>query len=73
MATKTTRTPMKKVGRRAAPKTDYNRITENIYRSNESFRVRLTIDGKRYSKNFTSQRQAIRWRNEMKRTNGAAA
>jgi hypothetical protein len=66
-------TTKKRTAKKATPKTDYTFVTENIYRSNESFRVRLTIEGRRYSRNFTSQRKATQWRNEMKRTNGAAA
>jgi hypothetical protein len=68
MAIRKTRTAKK-----AAPKTDYKPVAENIYQSNESYRVRLTIGGNRYSRNFTSRTKAVQWRNEMKRTNGAAA
>jgi hypothetical protein len=69
MANKTIRTAKKK----AVSKTDYVPVAQNIYKSNESYRVRLTINGERYSKNFTSETKARKWRNEMIRTEGAAA
>jgi hypothetical protein len=65
---KMAKTKSRTSAKKAAPKTDYVYVGENIYQSNESYRVRVTINGTRKSKNFTSMRKAIQWRNEIKRS-----
>lgn len=50
-------------------KTEYIPVAENIYQSGPSYRVRITISGERYSKNFHSKRKAIQYRNDIKKRN----
>jgi hypothetical protein len=42
-------------------------VQENIYTSNggRSFRVRMTIDGKRFSKNFKNKQKAQSFRKQL--------
>ncbi len=48
------------------PKTTYRSVGSNIYYDGFSYRVRMTIDGVRYSKNFSSKRAALKFRSELK-------
>jgi len=50
------------------PKMTYRSIAENIYHNGFSYRVRVTVNGVRNSKNFTSKKAAIAWRNEIRKT-----
>lgn len=52
----------------ATPATDYTNVAPNIYRSGDIYRVRITLDGVRYSKNFKSKRQAVIYRNSIKKS-----
>jgi len=46
-------------------KTSYVGVAKNIYRDGSSYRARVSVDGVRYSRNCSSKRAAIQWRNEM--------
>ena len=43
----------------------YARVAPNIYRDGSSFRVRVSVNGVRLSRNLETKTAAIRWRNEM--------
>lgn len=49
-------------------KTTYRRIGKNIYFDGYSYRARVMVNGEMNSRNFTSQRKAILWRNEIQRS-----
>jgi len=48
-------------------KTTYRSVGRNIYFDGFSYRVRMSIDGVRYSKNFSSKKSAVQFRNELQR------
>ena len=50
---------------RTTAKTTYVPVATNVYFDGNSYRVRVTRNGKRTSKNFTSKRNAISFRNTM--------
>ena len=56
---------MKKTARRATPKTIYVPVAQNVYYDGSSYRVRMTMNGTRVSKNFGSKKNAITYRNQM--------
>jgi hypothetical protein len=43
---------------------NYARVAPNIYRDGSSFRVRVSVNGERRSRNLNSKTAAVRWRNE---------
>lgn len=45
--------------------TTYVSVGPNIYFDGASYRVRMVKDGSRYSKNLTSKRAAVKYRNEI--------
>jgi len=45
--------------------TTYVPVSSNIYHDGTSYRVRVSLNGKKYSKNFGSKRKAITFRNEL--------
>jgi hypothetical protein len=45
--------------------TTYVPVSSNIYHDGTSYRVRVSVNGKKYSKNFGSKRKAITFRNEL--------
>lgn len=45
--------------------TNYAPVSNNIYFDGSSYRVRVSVDGTKYSKNFTSKKQAIQYRNSL--------
>jgi hypothetical protein len=45
--------------------TTYTPVSNNIYHDGSSYRVRVSVDGTKYSKNFSSKKQAIAFRNEL--------
>lgn len=47
------------------PKTTYVSISDNIYHDGTSYRVRMCINGTKHSKNFSSKRKAVIYRNQM--------
>jgi hypothetical protein len=46
-------------------KSSYTRTSNNIYFDGYSYRVRMTIDGVVYSKNFTSKKKAYEYRKQL--------
>ena len=44
---------------------DYTAVTNNIYHDGSSYRVRVSVNGTKYSKNFSSKRKAVQFRNEL--------
>jgi len=51
----------------SGPKTSYTPVSSNIYFDGYSYRVRMSIDGVRYSKNFSSKNAAVKFRNQLQR------
>lgn len=45
--------------------TKYTAVTNNIYFDGSSYRVRVSVDGTKFSKNFSSRKQAIAYRNQL--------
>jgi hypothetical protein len=45
--------------------TTYVPVSDNIYHDGSSYRVRVSINGQKYSKNFSNKRKAISYRNEL--------
>lgn len=45
--------------------TNYVPVSKNIYYDGKSYRVRVSVDGVRYSKNFNSKKQAYAYRREL--------
>lgn len=43
----------------------YSRIGDNIYFDGYSYRVRVSVDGVRYSKNFSSKNKAYAYRKQL--------
>jgi hypothetical protein len=56
---------MKKTTARRQTVTTYVAVSDNIYHDGSSYRVRVSIDGTKYSKNFSSKRKAVQFRNEL--------
>ena len=46
-------------------KTPYQAVSKNIYYDGTSYRVRVTVNGTKYSKNFSSKRNATIYRNQL--------
>lgn len=46
-------------------KTVYVPVANNVYYDGGSYRVRATVDGTRYSKNFSNKKTAIQYRNSL--------
>ncbi len=46
-------------------RTSYVPVSNNIYHDGTSYRVRVSVNGAKYSKNFTSKKQAISYRNQL--------
>lgn len=53
--------------RRATRKTitTYVPVSHNIYNDGTSYRVRVSVNGTKVSKNFSSKRQAVTFRNSL--------
>lgn len=45
--------------------TKYSSVGNNIYHDGSSYRVRVSVNGTKYSKNFSSRKQAVAYRNEL--------
>jgi hypothetical protein len=43
----------------------YQPVSQNISKENNSYRVRFSKNGKRYSKSFTSKKAAVEFRKKM--------
>lgn len=50
---------------RRTPVTTYVPVSDNIYHDGSSYRVRVSVNGTKYSKNFSSKKQAIQYRNQL--------
>lgn len=46
-------------------KTQYVPVSNNVYHDGTSYRVRVSVDGVKYSKNFPSKKSAIAYRNSL--------
>jgi hypothetical protein len=55
----------KRTAKKKQPVTTYTSVGPNIYFDGTSYRVRVIKDGSRYSKNLTSKRAAVQYRNEI--------
>jgi hypothetical protein len=55
---------MKKTNKRQTV-TTYVPVSDNIYHDGSSYRVRVSINGTKFSKNFSNKRKAITYRNEL--------
>lgn len=53
---------------KSAQLTVYERVGPNIYFDGNSYRVRVIVNGTRYSKNLTSKRAAQQYRNSLLKT-----
>jgi hypothetical protein len=56
---------MKKTTTRRQQVTTYVPVSDNIYHDGSSYRVRVSVNGTKYSKNFSSKRKAVQFRNEL--------
>lgn len=45
--------------------TTYTPVSNNIYHDGSSYRVRVSVNGTKYSKNFSSKRAAYAYRKEL--------
>ena len=63
MKTTTTGRMRKSAKTRRTQKTVYQAITNNVYFDGTSYRVRISVKGKRISQNFSSKRKAVMFRN----------
>jgi hypothetical protein len=55
----------KRTAKKKKPVKTYTSVGPNIYLDGTSYRVRVIKDGSRYSKNLTSKRAAVQYRNEI--------
>lgn len=46
-------------------KTTYVPVSNNVYYDGNSYRVRVSVEGTKFSKNFSSKRTAISYRNTL--------
>lgn len=59
---------MRKTTSRRTPKTTYVAVSSNVYFDGSSYRVRASVNGTKHSKNFSSKRNAIAYRNQLLKT-----
>lgn len=52
----------------STPLTVYRSVGPNIYFDGTSYRVRMILNGERYSKNVSSKRAAVIYRNSLLKT-----
>jgi len=45
--------------------TKYTAVSNNIYFDGSSYRVRVSVNGEKYSRNFSSRKQAVAYRNQL--------
>jgi hypothetical protein len=55
---------MKRVGTQKNA-SNYTRTGNNIYFDGYSYRVRVSVDGVRYSRNFTTKKAAMQYRKQL--------
>jgi len=66
MATKkTTATRAKGITRKTSTVTTYVPVSNNIYFDGFSYRVRASVNGTKYSRNFSSKKKAYAFRKEL--------
>lgn len=68
VVSKTTSKNNKVVSKRTVtrtPITTYIPVSENIYHDGSSYRVRVSVNGTKYSKNFSSKKKALAYRKEL--------
>jgi hypothetical protein len=53
---------------KSTPLTIYKSVGANIYFDGTSYRVRMILNGERYSKNLSSKRAAVMYRNSLLKT-----
>jgi hypothetical protein len=63
--TKSRKTTAKKKTVTRQPLTTYVPVSDNIYHDGSSYRVRVSLNGTKYSKNFSSKRAAVQYRNQL--------
>lgn len=56
---------MKKTTNQTRTKTTYVAVSNNVYFDGTSYRVRVTLGGTKHSKNLSSKRAAIQYRNQL--------
>ena len=56
---------MKKTTNSRETVTTYVPVSDNIYHDGSSYRVRVSLNGTKYSKNFSSKRAAVQYRNQL--------
>ena len=56
---------MKKTTNSRTTVTTYVPVSDNIYHDGTSYRVRVSVNCTKYSKNFSSKRKAVQFRNEL--------
>ncbi len=61
----TTTTKGRKTTARRNTVTTYVPVANNIYHDGSSYRVRVSVNGTKYSKNFSSKRAAVQYRNSL--------
>lgn len=59
---------MEKTNSTKTPLTVYQPVAKNIYFDGASYRVRLIVNGQRYSKNLATKRSAVVYRNSILRS-----
>jgi hypothetical protein len=50
---------------RRTPRTTYVPVSNNVYHDGSSYRVRVSVNGTKYSKNFSNKKTAITYRNQL--------
>lgn len=63
------KTSNRKTTQRRTQKTTYVPVSNNVYFDGHSYRVRITVNGKQTSQNFSSKRKAIAYKNQVLRAN----
>jgi hypothetical protein len=63
--TKSRKTTAKKKTVTRQSLTTYVPVSDNIYHDGSSYRVRVSLNGTKYSKNFSSKRAAVQYRNQL--------
>ncbi len=56
---------MKKTTSNLTTVTTYVPVSDNIYHDGTSYRVRESVNGTKYSKNFSNKKKAVQFRNEL--------
>ena len=56
----------KMTSKKKVAESTYRSVSNNIYHDGFSYRVRMIINGVKYSKNFSSKASAVKFRNELR-------